>query len=375
MPITVRQTPVGALGRLAVMAGQARAQQLQMGRDIQLMSMTMAAGERGADIAAQRAATEQAFNLQSAAAAQIARQRPVTPDVQAQRQNLRQFVSKAETAKIYEPRQIKQAKIFADLGDEEAVRSILGRLPEGIKPTARRRELQEQLAAVTKMGERDISGVQQQLDVINEQLRKQFDPEAIEFLRKNPRFADPKTQKLFDQQQELEEAAAQIAKRTAETGQLIQMGLSIPEQMALEARQEAQLIKQKETEERLEIQRTRGAGGLTEREELAIDVMRDRERDQRTVIDREIARLSKDLAPFKDEDEDDHTERIKPIQKQIQQLSLKQIASHGRESRQIAEFLKRDEKVLTQTVTDANGQRWRFTGRYRSGKPLYEAIE
>ena len=380
MPITVRQTPVGALGQLAVMAGQARAQQLQMGRDIQLMSITMAAQAREADVTARRAATEQAFKLQRAAATQIAKQRPVTPDMRTRRQELRRFVSGAETAGIYEPRQIKQARIFADLGDEQAVRSILGKLPEIAKPTARRRELQEQVKAVTEIGKSEISEFQEQLDTITKQLEKRFTPGMQKLLRERPELmatVSPDVQESLVQQQQLEEQISETRERTTGMKQMLQLGLAVPEQMAFEARQEAQTIKQQEAKERLQIQRARGVGGLTEREELAIDLLRDRERDQRTVINREITRLSKDLAPFTDEADDPeaHAERIKPIQAQIRQLSLERMASHGRESKQIAELLKGDKKTLTQVVTDANGQRWRFTGRYRDGKPIYEAIE
>ena len=347
MPITVRQAIPGVLGRLAVKAGQARGQQLRMGRDIQLASIAMAAQTRAWDIdAADRAQT---FALQRAGAAQIARQRPVAPDIREQQQKLRQFVSKAEKTGIYDPRQIKQARIYADLGDVSAVRSILGKLPEVAKPTSRQRELQRQTTAITKIGENEISKLQEQRDVINKRLGTQFTPGIQQLLRERPEFmatVSPDVQEALAQQQQLEEQISAIKERTAGMKKMLQLGLAVPEQMALEARQEAQLIKQRETKERLEIQRTRGAGGLTEREELAIDVMRDQERDRRTAINREIARLSNDLAPFKDEadDPDKYEKRIGPIKSQITVLELKRTASYGNEKEQIEVFLREGQK-------------------------------
>ena len=58
MAITVRHTPIEALGKLALQAGKVRGQEIKMGRDIQLLSIMKASEERGADIAAQRAERE-----------------------------------------------------------------------------------------------------------------------------------------------------------------------------------------------------------------------------------------------------------------------------------------------------------------------------
>ena len=379
MPITVRQSLAGLVGQLAVQAGQVRGRQLQMARDFQLTSLMRAAQERGADVAARRVERERdrVFAIQRAGAAQIARQRPVEPDILAQRQRLKQFVSEAEAAEIYEPAQLKQAQIFANLGDTRMVQSILGKLPQ---PTARRRELEEQLTAVTEIGRRETSELQKQLDIVTSKLDKQFTPATQRLLRERPEYMEtvsPDVQESLALQQQLGGQIAAIRGRTATMGQRLELGLSIPEQMAFETRQEAQLARQEDIEHKRILQQAREAGELTEREELAIDVMRDRERDIRTAINKEISRLAATLAPFEDEadDPDKHAERIKPVQEQIRQLELERVKSFASEKRQVEEYLRRDKKAMTPIVTDATGTRWRFTGRYRNGKPLYEEIE
>jgi len=376
MPITVRQAIPGALGRLAVMAGQARGQQLQASRDIQFTQMALAAQDRAA--ARQEAASNRAFAMQRAAATQMAKQRPVTPDLQERRRKLRQFVSEATAADIYDPRQIKQMQIFADLGDKKAVESIASELPP---VSVRRQEIQQQLKAVTKMGQRDVSAIQQQLAAVNEQLGQKFDPSMQQYLRENPefmaKFTTPEIQKLMTQQQQLEEQTAAVRERTIRMGQMLQLGLTVPEQMAFEARQEAQIEKQEAVQQRLELQRAGKVGGLTEREELTISMIRGRERDGRIATSKEIERLSKDLAPFTDESEKDHAERIIPVQTEIRLLELRRTASHASEKKQIEEFLKAGQKktyVAGQIITGADGRRYRFT-RYLDGKPMVEEIE
>ena len=376
MPITVRQAIPGVLGRLAVMAGQARGRQLQAGRDIQFTQMALAAQDRAASMRA--AASDRAFAMQRAAATQMARQRPAEPGLQERRRKARRFVSEAEAADIYDPRQIKQMQIFADLGDEKAVRSIAGELPP---VTARRQEIRQQLEAVTKIGQRDVSAIQQQLATVNEQLGQKFDPSMQRYLRENPefmaQFTTPEIQKLMSQQQQLEEQVAEVRERTVRTGQLLQLGITVPEQMAFEARREAQIEKQEMAQQRLEIQRAGKIGGLTERQELAIDVIRDRERDGRVAMGREIERLSKDLAPFTDEKEKEHAKRIISVQTEIRLLELRRTASHASEKMQIEEFLKTRQKktyVAGQIITGADGRQYRFT-RYLNGKPMVEEIE
>lgn len=373
MPITVRHTPVSALGQLAVLAGQARGQQLQMGRDIQLTGLAMAAEDRAAAVG--MAARDRTFAIQQAAASQMAKQRATKPDDLMQRKRLRQFVSEAEATGIYKPAQIKQMQIFAKLGDAQAVRTIAGKLPT---IPARQQELQRQSTAVAEIGKSEIAELQKQLDAVNNKLGKRFTPGTQRLLRERPEFMEtvsPDVQELLAQQQQLQEQIGTVGERTARMGQMLQLGLAVPEQMALESRREAQVVKQEETEQRQLERQIRETGKLTDREELAVDVMRDQERDRRTIIGREITHLSKDLPMFEGEDAGEHTERIGPVQAQIRQLELERVASFAREKTRLTEFLGRDKKTITQVVTDSAGQQWRFTGRYRNGKPIYEAIE
>ena len=383
MPIIVSHTPVGALGRAALLAGQAQASQLQAGRDIQLTSMAMAARNQAAQIAAsermqaaQIAASERAqdrtFALQQANGAAMARQRPTEPSAQAQQQKLRRAVSEAEESGAYEPMQIKQMRIFANMNDEQAVRSLLGRLPE---LPARQQEMERQTKTLNQITAARTAPLTKQLDTIMATLGKQFAPEAQQMLRENPQFADEETQTLFAQQDQLESQVAEIENKAAAMKQMIQFGVSMPEQLAIERQQQAQFEKQEAIQQQRIIEQTRESGRLSDREELAIDTMRDQEKDQRTAIDREITRLSKDLAPFKDESEKEMVKRIIPIQAQIRQLELQKITSFAREKKQIGEFLGAGKANITQVVTDATGQRWQFTGKYQNGKPVYRTIE
>ena len=382
MPITVRQAIPGVFSRLAVMAGQARGRQLQAGRDIQFTQIALAAEDRAAAIGA--ASRDRAFAMQRAAATQIARQRPAVPDARKQRQELRRFVSEAEAADIYDPAQLKQMRIFADLGDEGAVRSIAGRLPP---VSAKRLELREQAENVAEIGKRDVSAIQQQLAAVNEQLGQKFAPSMQRYLRENPEFMEkfttPKIQELMSQQQQLEEQVAAVRERTIRTGQLLQLGISVPEQMEFERRQEAELVRRGEAEQRRLIQQTRGIGGLTKREELTIDMIRDRALEDRTAIGKEIIRLSKGLVPFTDESESDHAKRIGPIQEEIRIEELKIAALHANEKRQIEEFLRGGggtqgppKTYIKGTIyTNAAGQRARFTGYNAAGQPLMDLVE
>lgn len=390
MPIIVKQTPVGVLGRLAVMAGQARGRQLQAARDIQFTSMALAAQDRAAQIGL--AAQDRAFALQRAGAAQIARQRPVAPDVRTRRRELQRFVSEAKTAGIYDPRQIKQAELFAKVGDPRAM-EILGKLPKlpaKMKPSPRRRELGEQAKEVVKLRNRAFAAWQQQFDALNEQLGKRFDPSAREFhtehLEHTEKYMDPKDQKLFARRRQMIEELETIHQQAEDTGRLIALGMSYPEQIALKVRQEALAAGQEEKDLRRLERQARGIGGLSEQEELAVDLLRDKEKDTRTRITREITRLQKDLVQFEDEDDDDYAERARLIQGQITVLGLQRTASYGTESKNIAKFLKGRGKaggqiaagrrfVKNKIYTNAAGRRARFTGYDDTGRPMMELVE
>ena len=380
MPITIRHTPVGALGRLAVQAGQARGAQVRAAQDIQFTSMALAAQDRAAQIGL--AARDRSFALQRAASSQVARQRKVAPDALAQRQKLRRVVSEAKAADIYEPAQIKQAQIFANLGDMNAVRSILGKISQ---PSARRRELGEQLKAVTKIGGEATSALQKQVNAIGDKLGERFNPFAQRFLRENPQFADEEAKALFAQQDRITEQINEINTEMTRVGKGLQLGISIPEQRAFEVREEVQADRQEAAEFKRMMDRAKGVGKLTEQEELAIDVMRDQERDKRRAIGKEIARQSKELFPLEDESPKDTILRLQPQQLEIRVLELEVIASHAREKQQVAEFLGKaggvkrapttgGQYVSGQIITSPTGKRYRFT-RYIDGKPMVEEIE
>ena len=379
MPIVVKQSPVGIIGQLSVMAGQARGQQLRADRDLQFTSMALAAEDRAAQIG--MAAHDRLFAIQQAGAAQIARQRPATPDTRAKQGDLQQFVSEARSSGIYSPAQIKQAGIFAKLGDAGSVRSILSKLPTPAQAPAvpaAEQERQRQLRAVTNLRDQNIKALTAQFDKLGEKYEGRFDKAAQRFYVTRPemdRFLSAEDQKTMAAQRELQEKINDVAEQTGKAQQLLKLGLSIPAQMKFESDQETALVRQDLAEQRIAIQRARGTGGLTEEDNARIDLMRDREREQRTVLDREVARLTKDLAQFDKESDKDYAERVKPVQARIQQLSLERVASHAREKKQFEGFIRRDKSGVTPMVTDKAGQRWRFTGRYQNGKPLYEAVE
>lgn len=379
MPFEIRHTPVGLLGQLAVRAGQVRGQQIRMGRDIQLTNMLLAMQERGADVASRRA--ERAFALQRAGATQAMRQRPATPEVISQRKNLQKVVSEAKAANIYEPAQIKQMQIFADLGDEKSLRVSLGKLPQ---KSLRRLELQKQSEAVTEIGKGTIGELQKQFDIITDQLKDRFAPDMQQIIIERPELmktVSPEVQEALAQKQQLKEQMVSVANRTAKMQQMIQLGIAVPEQMALEARQERELLRQEEVAYQRSVQQTRGVGGLTDQEELAIDVVRDEYRDRRKAIDRQIALIAKDLGPFEDESEADHAERIGPIREQIRLFGLQKMALHAREKQDIGNFLSRGDKgrkpkLIKGTIyTNAAGQRARFIGYDEDGRPLMDIVE
>lgn len=245
--IIVRQAAVGTLGRLAVMAGQARGRQLQAGRDIQFTQIALAAQDRAAAMRA--AASDRAFAMQRAAATQIARQRPTTPDTRAQQQRLRQFVSEAEAADIYDPRQIKQMQIFADLGDERAVRSIAGQLPL-IKPPARQKELMRQSRAFSGITQQTINPLQRELTDINRQISTRYGGATTQqWVEERPEVIPEKDrgrfQKLFARRRELSAQVSQVEQQAEQVQQRIQLGFTIPRQESLRLQQ---LTKKREAE-------------------------------------------------------------------------------------------------------------------------------
>lgn len=191
MPITVRHTPVGAIGRAAVAAGRARGSQLQAERDIQLTSIALAVqSQRWAIESREReGAADRAFAMQQAAAAQMARRRPVTGDALAGRQQLRRTVTEAKATGIYSPVQIKQMELFSSLGDVSGMRSILGRVekPLVLRETARRRELTAQTTAIEEKKQALLEPQYRELADIEAELSKRYPRrESWKTLAENP---------------------------------------------------------------------------------------------------------------------------------------------------------------------------------------------
>ena len=276
MPITVRQTPVGTLGQLAVMAGQVRGQQLRMGRDIQLLSITRAAQSRAWAI--DEAARDRAFALQRAGAAQIAEQRPVTPDTQAQRQKLQQFVSEAKATGIYDLKQIKQMEIFAKVGDEQAVRSIAGRLPTPTpveKPTARQKELNRQSRAFGGITQETLAPLQKELTEVNRQISARYESKEIqEFVEKKPERLPPnireKFLKMFSRRRELEAQISQVRGQAEQIQQSLSLGFTIPEQTL----RKAQRISKEQQTKIAAVKRIEGRNQRRIEQQLAIEEQR-----------------------------------------------------------------------------------------------------
>ncbi len=373
MPITVRHTPVGAIGRVAVQAGQAQAQQLQMGRDIQFTSIALAAQSRADQI--KMAAQDRSFALQQAAVDQIERQRPAKPDVRAKRQKLRRVVSEADAAGIYTPIQIKQMRLQASLGDEAGLRSTLGKVPQ---VSVRRRELNQQTVAVRDLRDRTTSALQKQIATITEKLGKNFDLETQEYFSEHPdfiaKFIPPEDQKLFAQKQQLREEIETVSRQAATAEEQIQLGISFPEQQAARVRRMAALDKQARDEQRrLEDQ----AGKLSEHQKLELDIIKKEELDTRTALDKEIKRLTEDQVRFKNEDDDDFAKRVETLNNQIRGLELEQVASYAKERQKMAILLEggRGLQSITTTLTDENGRTWRFNGRWNErGEPMYDEV-
>lgn len=367
MPITVKHTPVGSLGRLALAAGQAQGRQLQAARDLQLTSIALAAENRVAPL--RRATGDRAFALQRAGAAQVARERP---DTLIQQKRLLRSVAEAKTAGIYEPAQISRMEILANLGDEKGVMSLLRTASQ---PTLRRRRIQEELTAVDDLQRSNVAQVQEQLDVVNNRLGQRFLPETQQFLRENPRFADEETTELLAQQGQLGDLLAKSIAQTERMKKGLRLGLTLQEQISFKSKQEAQQEKRTAEELKREVARTKASGELSDKQAIAIDTIRNQEKEQRVNIGRQIASLRKELVPFEDENEEETAERVAPINTQIRQLELQRVTSFGREKERVGKLLTQGRGGVVPTLTDSTGQRWRFTGRYRNNKPVYEVIE
>lgn len=178
-------------GRLAeerALDRQLRQQESRMSRDMQLTQMMMAAGERGASEAAARVAQREAFRFQSALASQRARVQPGAPDIQAQRQDLRQVVKEAEASGIYTPAQIKRMRIQADMGDRQAVRVSLATEERPAPSTQLERELIRQTKVYDEIAKAGAKKLQSELEKVQAEILK--DPNSAALIAKRQEIAD-----------------------------------------------------------------------------------------------------------------------------------------------------------------------------------------
>ncbi len=247
MPITIKHGAVGTLGRLAVQAGQARGQQLQAGRDIQITNMALAAQDRTTQmgLAARDRASERAFRFQAAGARQYAERQPAEPSAQALRGQLKRTVTDAKESGIYTPVQIRQMGIFADLGDEAGLKNLLGRVIKPAtkeKPTAEARKLSRQSEALHVLTGEALDSQQRELDKINAQIFEFIeDPDSQRDLEENPdRIPEAKRiplEALFARRQRVFRQTAEIKRRVGEQQRGLFLGFSLPVQKDLTDKQ------------------------------------------------------------------------------------------------------------------------------------------
>ncbi len=380
MPFVIRHTPVGVLGRLAVKAGQARGQQLQMGRDLQLTSMALAAQSRAEQTAA--ASRNRAFALQRAGANEFARQRPAKPETIDQRRFLNKAVAEANAAGIYEPNQIKQAEIFANLGDTESVRKILGKLPQ---PTERRRELQTQADVVGAIAQKNIDVVQRRLDSVTDTLNERFNPGMQKVLREDEKImgtVSPEVQELFAQQDRLGKEIEGIQQGAAQRQEALSLGLSVPQQIALGAREQTRLTRAEAAEQRRIDKQLASADKLSSMQRAAITTERQHAREIRSDIDREITLLRREFGQYEDESEDDYAIREQSIRNQIGELEGKKMNSYTEERGAITKIVDqttgkpgKPNYVKGRIYTNAAGKRIRFLGFSENGRPQGEVVD
>ena len=370
MAFVVKHGAVGALGRLAVQAGRAKGRQIQAGIDLQITQMALNAQDR--KFALEERARDRAFALQQAAASRIA-QAPAKGNLITTRRQLGTAVRDAERSGIYSPEQIKQMGIFAKLGDTDAVKDVLGVLPE---TSARRAEIGMQSNALTKIAAAETAALDARFAEVRDSIRPLYDTDEIQdFLRANPEHINPEAREAFKELDAIDQQREETKVRMARAQRFLQLGLTMPEQMALT--QQAEVRIQREQERGIaRADKVAGAQGrLTDTDELVLDLIRDKEKDRRRGYQREIARLSKQLERFQKEDDKDFQARVTPIQGQIADLKRLENATHSAELSQIRKYFadrNRGNRPAA-IVTDRTGARYKFT-RMVNGKPKYERI-
>jgi hypothetical protein len=221
MPININYSPVGLLTNLAQRAGQA---------DTPAPRVIFRPEQR------ENAGDGQSFALQRALAAQLAKARD-EPDEISQRQRARRIVGLAEESNVYRPEQLQQLRIFAEMGDEQSMRQVLGDV-QG--PSVGEREQARQVAALDQISAQRLGEIQNQLGSLDEQLL-------------NPHGAEDAV-KLLHQRSALLQLREQTAQTSQEQKEALQMGVSLPRQAAAQQTQERGQQRQEFSQQRFALQ-------------------------------------------------------------------------------------------------------------------------
>ena len=340
MPIVVKHSPVGALGQLAVSAGQARGAQIRADQDLQFTSMALAARDRSAQIgmAARDRASEQAFRFQQAASTQIAKRQAVSPDTRDLQLRLQRTVKEAQTSGIYTPVQLKQMQIKANMGDERGLASFIGREPTAPRApvrTARRRELDERLEVHTKLREKKIAPLRKQLEFLEGLFGRRLGPNALDRLRQDPQFLQtiPKDlQSGFETYRQIEQMIADQELETDRINDRIQSGFSLPQQETVERRQAAGIQRQETAAEKQKrtdaYRKLRALSAKQNREVARVNLIEGR--NQRR-LERQIAAEQVNLKFDPYDDPEPQKIRIQKAKDKIEEFETELKASYKRQ--------------------------------------------
>ncbi len=375
MPITVRHGDVAQVGKLAVTAGRAQGQAIQAARRASLSQASAAMRERRLETTQRITASNRQYALQQAAAVQMAKKLPTDSEFVSRRRDLLTAVTEAEKSGIYPPEQIQQMRILASLNDEAKVKSLLAKLPT---VSSAAQELKRQRKAFGELTQERLGGLNQELGEVESQLRERYVPGMWDFLRDRPDLIEPKFSKLLARQKELRTEIGVTTERSTQTDTMLRLGMTIPEQMQIEAKQDAarQKADEKGFDREMDLREQRGK--LSDIDDLAIDTIRDEERDLRRPVHAEMARLRKELGKFEDESDKEFTERSQGIQNQLQTFTLQLVESHAREKKRLGIFLTSRSATPTgaypREVKDAQGVRWVYIGQHENGEPNYEEV-
>lgn len=382
MPIVVRHTPVGAIGRAAVAAGRAAASQIQASRDIQLTSMAMAAQSQAWQIEARgrERVADRAFAMQQAASAQRAKRQPVAGDALAERKSLNRAVTDAKATGLYTPAQLAQMQIAANMGDKVMLRGIASKIEE---PTARREELRVQAMVMGEIAQKNTDVLQRRLDEVNKRISTKYSPKGQKLLMEDSdlfKLAPPEMRGLFAQRQQLGEQIEGIRQDAAAKQQLYALGMDTTQQEALGMRKQAQISRAEATAQARIDKQVTAAGKLSDLQDAKIAMARGHAKEVRADYGREAGLLRREFGQYEDESDTDYKAREQSIWNQLAEVEGKVQASYDEERREVQKImdelvskLDKPSPVVKQFVTDRQGRKFEFT-QMRDGKPHYRRI-